>query len=801
MALERRNWPALGLWWGVVTGAVPAATAHAHDANACLRRACVPLSVRVRVAGSRERIAEARLYVFPAPPHERPRKLPRPITPTPDAAWLLTSTTDARGEARLAGVPTGRVYVVVVAPGVGRVDRVVAIDASATHLELFIDPAESELYRTTVRREVPEVGHTSTSVLSTEEIQTVPGSQGDPLRALQNLPGVARAPGHLGLLVLRGAPPSQSRVFVGGHAIPQAFHLLSMSSVFPTDVLESLRLVPGNFDVAYGNATGGLVLVDLRDGRRSGIHGHAEVDLAAASASIEGPLGPGSFLVAGSRGYIDAVLGATDRVIERVTEQPNSFILPAYFDYQGLMRMPLRRGGVLGVRAFGSGDRLHNSRERDSMSGFDFRGSFHRVDLDYRVVRTRHWAWLTPSFRFEQSGYRYDFGALTGEQTRRDFIFSFRGELGGHLTRRVDLTVGTDGEVDAYRVILRDALATGAGPAQSGRRRGLETTLAAWARVEARWRRLHVTGGLRGNAWVVDGRPVYSVDPRVSARVFVHERWRLHLGLGRYSQVRTTYSFQEFGLAQSGLGLDLRDQLPAVFSSFNPRLDFAPTNSDIGVRQAWHASAGVRGELGTGYTLETTAFWRGQNDATPVFGANLETLGGASHTDTLGAEVLLRKALTRRLYGWIAYTLMWSRVRILDRKPPTDPYPSDFDQRHHLVVLASYRLPRGFQIGASWRFSTGYPFTPIIGALQTDYGVYPLYGRYNSARLGVFHQLDVRVDKQWITKRAKVRVYIDLQNAYNRMNPEWVRYRPDFRGIDFVLGLPIFPTVGIRVDY
>src|SRR5690606_23636394 len=144
--------------------------------------------------------------------------------------------------------------------------------------------------------------------LTKEEIATLPGSQGDPLRALQNLPGVARPPGGLGVLVIRGAPPGQSQVFMGGHAMPRAFHILSLASVFPADVLDELQYVPGNFDAAYGNATGGIVVVEPRRGRRDGVHGFGELDLAAASAMVEGPLGRGSFIVAAQRAYIDGVL-------------------------------------------------------------------------------------------------------------------------------------------------------------------------------------------------------------------------------------------------------------------------------------------------------------------------------------------------------------------------------------------------------------------------------------------------------------------------------------------------------------
>src|SRR5207244_1654819 len=74
-------------------------------------------------------------------------------------------------------------------------------------------------FETTVRgaREREEVARTS---LSTEEVQKIPGTHGDPLRAVTNLPGVARAPFDTGQLVLWGAAPGDSSVLIGGHDVP-----------------------------------------------------------------------------------------------------------------------------------------------------------------------------------------------------------------------------------------------------------------------------------------------------------------------------------------------------------------------------------------------------------------------------------------------------------------------------------------------------------------------------------------------------------------------------------------------------
>ena len=56
-------------------------------------------------------------------------------------------------------------------------------------LQLFIDPQPGDPFRTVVESELEEEpGRVSTRELSREEIATLPGTQGDPLRALQNFP-------------------------------------------------------------------------------------------------------------------------------------------------------------------------------------------------------------------------------------------------------------------------------------------------------------------------------------------------------------------------------------------------------------------------------------------------------------------------------------------------------------------------------------------------------------------------------------------------------------------------------------
>jgi len=96
-------------------------------------------------------------------------------------------------------------------------------------------------------------------VLAAEEISRIPGTNGDALRAIGNMPGVARPPGGDGMLIVRGSSPNDTQVFVDGTNIPMVYHFGGLSSVIPSEMLEKLDFYPGNFGPQYGRAMGGVV--------------------------------------------------------------------------------------------------------------------------------------------------------------------------------------------------------------------------------------------------------------------------------------------------------------------------------------------------------------------------------------------------------------------------------------------------------------------------------------------------------------------------------------------------------------
>ena len=165
-----------------------------------------------------------------------------------------------------------------------------------------------------------------------------------------------------------------------------------------------------------------------------------------------------------------------------------------------------------------------------------------------------------------------------------------------------------------------------------------------------------------------------------------------------------------------------------------------------------------------------------------------------------GIELIARHEFSHNFTGWLAYTLSRS-----DRRDSgdSDYRLFDFDQTHILNVLGTYTLPRNWSVGGRFRFVTGNPTTPVVGSVfnssRDEYD--PVYGGVNSARIPAFHQLDLRVDKRWVYQSWMLDFYLDMQNLYNRANPEGQGYNYNFSKTQVQQGLPILPILGVRADF
>ena len=803
---------ALGLWMALV-GAPEARSAPAPiQAQALASR----VYGRVRQAGTRTPLAGATVLAVPAPDDAPLGPVPSDQAFDPEAsppAWVRMAEVDDDGRFSFDALEGPRVRLLVNASGHTRLEVVIDLaQLPKRGVALYAVPDESTAFRTVVEAAPePEPSEVTRAVLEPEEIRTAPGTQGDALRAIQNLPGVARSPGGVGILAIRGASPSQSRVFLDGHPIPRAFHSMALASVVPAAALDRLEFIPSNFGVRYGDATGGLVVLHPASSSRRGIHGSARVDLLGMGALASGTVGRGSYLVAAQRGWVDAVLRTAEAV-----DATQQYLLPKFYDYQAFFDHPVG-AGTLSARVLGAGDRVQ-SRVPGLVPpdvepiAFEIGSQFHRADLSYRL-RRRAWSfWLSPSFRVERNVTRQPINRA--ESSRTDTIFSLRAEATRTLSRHLEVLAGADLELDRY-VTAHDLGLAGTegllinGNAIPSASKGVQSSMGSYLQLQLRAGRWVVVPGLRASGFTVGTAAKAALDPRVSAHWSFAPRWRWSLGAGLYSQgvvpqrVASGGFLSNFAAGAAGVVI-----LPPAILSLEPRAGFAPRADAVFVQRAIQGSTALSRELGESWYVELGAWGRIIDNAD---GTRYDLSGEAHPRDwtwssAYGLEAMVRRRLGPRLWGWVGYTLSRSDRRVFDPtgdEPTRRVFPTNFDQRHNLIVLASYRLPRNWRIGGRFRLVSGSPFTDAVGVVWIPQSENSIVagGSPNGARFPLFHQLDLRVDKSWIRRWATVGVYMDVQNVYNRVNPEAYVYDHDVQRRNQSLGLPIFPSLGLRVDF
>ena len=372
------------------------------------------------------------------------------------SAGSVTVETGTDGRFTLRGVPPGEVVVVVTSPEHETLSVTESIAAGQVReVEYRIARRHTDPYQAVVRGERAR-REVTVRTLAAEEVRTIPGTQGDTLKVLQNLPGVARSPFGIGLLVVRGSEPSETPVYVDGVPIPQLYHFGGITSVVNADVVDSIEFFPGNFSTRFGRALGGTVDLRTRNGRRQW-HGTAQLDVLDGRVEMDGPVGKGSAFAAVRRSWIDAVLAVALPRVDR--EASNDLrVAPRYWDWQAKLTYPVL-GGRGTLFAYGSDDRLELLRASDQPG----RPTFHLATQFWRVGVS----------------HRLPLGAATNDvvlAVGRDFFDVLTGGDFGLLT-------------DVLALSLRDAL-----------------TVRILARARARDRR----GRARATDWV---RDVRAADP------------------------------------------------------------------------------------------------------------------------------------------------------------------------------------------------------------------------------------------------------------------------------------------------
>ncbi len=151
-----------------------------------------------------------------------------------------------------------------------------------------------------------------------------------------------------------------------------------------------------------------------------------------------------------------------------------------------------------------------------------------------------------------------------------------------------------------------------------------------------------------------------------------------------------------------------------------------------------------------------------------------ESLVPLSKGHSYGVEILGRWQNLFGISTVFSYTYVRSEFKDLRAGHTNEYIPTSWDNRHIINLTATRTFKGNWYIGFKWRFVGGAPYTPydidkseIKAAWDAQGKAYLDYSKFNSLRLRAFHQLDIRVDKQYYFNKWSLNLYMDIQNVYN----------------------------------
>jgi hypothetical protein len=602
-----------------------------------------------------------------------------------------------------------------------------------------------------------EIGQTT---LSKSDVREMPGAFGDAFRAIEALPGVTPLASGVPYFYVRGAPPNNAGYFVDGVRIPLLFHLGLAQSVIHPGLIDHVDFFPSAAPARYGGFTGAIIAGQTREPATT-LHGEASLRLVDAGALLEAPFadGRGSALVAGRYGYPGPILAA-------VTSETKI----GYWDYQARASWRLGSRDTLSVFAFGSHDYLATrspSGDPEASQEFieQFVSDFHRLDLRYDHALSEGRVRLALTGGYDSQGARPTY--------MTDRSLAARLEVEQRLTPALRFRGGAEARLDDNGLTV-----TRRGPGEPVVPQSADpppTNLSAALHADFVWRvtsrvelvpgaRFELYGSTRRNEPPATGRVrtvLPAVDPRLSARV------TLAPGVAWLSA---------FGLSHQYPSLRVGD-VPGPMLSM-PGFPFG----DRQLQTAAQASQGVELALPADLTLSATGFYShfwGLTDLSatcfqyqlgnqpepapgdpvpPYVCPNNDPVRGRAY----GVELMLRRPFTKRLSGWLSYTLSRAtrQARFLTPAGEEDvaTVANDFDRTHVLNAILAYDLGRRWRVGTRLLFYTGTPYSKLDGSLAVP--------PYNAYRTPAFYRVDFRLEKRWrLGQNGSIAFVLEGQNV------------------------------------
>jgi outer membrane receptor for ferrienterochelin and colicin len=619
----------------------------------------------------------------------------------------------------------------------------------------------------------------SVRIIGIDEIEKNPGGNRDISKVIQSYPGVASTPAFRNDVIVRGGGPNENRFYIDNVEIPYLNHFSTQGAsggpvgIINVDFVQSVDFLSGAFPASKGNALSSILNFSFIDGNKDKMKYRATVGASDLGLTIDGPAGDkGTLLMSLRRSYLQFLFSALKLPF-----------LPTYTDFQLKYKIRLDPKNELTIIGLGAKDDFRLNLKANETE-------LQRYILDYLPVQEqysyiagfvfKHYrsngydTWVLSRNYLNNSQQKYLNNAEADTNKLLDYL-SGEGEIKARYERTIiaengfRLNLGGGYEYAHYRNSTYRRLYSGNLPEiEVDYNTNLKfSKFNLFGQISKSYfeEKLNLSFGIRtdANGYSSDmSNPLKQLSPRISASYIINQKLNLNFSTGRYYQL-PPYT----ALGYSNLQGELVNK-----------------NSNLKYIAADHFVAGLEILPDENIQLTVEGFYKKYSrypfsvrDSVPlssksadygIFGD--EELVSISNGRAYGFEILGRLKEFKRTNLVFSYTFVRSEFE--------DTYsvliPSSWDNKHLFSLTATKRFNRNWDLGLKWRFVGGAPYTPYDyekSSYKLAWDIqgrgYLDYSKFNTLRLNAFHQLDVRVDKQYFYSNWSLMLYADIQNLYN----------------------------------
>ena len=599
--------------------------------------------------------------------------------------------------------------------------------------------------------------------LRAKPVQQLPAlGEADLLRSLQLLPGIQAVSDISSGLYVRGGGPDQTAILLDDIPLYNPSHLFGLFSTFNPDAIKEVNLYKGAYPAAYGRTLGAVLDVSNREGNRKRTSGRGGVSLISGRLLTEGPVGQGSWMLAGRRTYLEPVLSA---IRSRGVDIPLNYY---FYDFNGKAN---QRWGddTFTVSTYWGQDDLRLDLEDESL-----------VDLRWgnRALTARWTRVFSPALfgHFMAAGSEYESiialrfldAPVRIANSIRDW--SLKGDLDYFANRNHTLSLGLLATLFEFHFARSFNERTQLDLRQE------PVLLEGY--VQDEWRpgpTTRVQLGGRGTYFSVGDRLHFA--PRLALSQALSDKVRVKAAGGVYRQHLQLITTEAFS------GGDF----------------WVPLDNTVEPGRSYQAVTGVEWTPSPRYQFSVEAYYTDLANLVTV-DTEVPDDNEATHSEAVfksggtgwakGLEVFLQRR-TGALTGWIGYALGWTR-RTFPELNDGRPFPPKHDRRHDLSFVASYKVG-AWRLGASLAYASGQAFTPPSEPSA----------QLNSARLLPYHRLDVSASRSFELWRTASEFYVQIFNVYSRRNEWFLQLDSVDPEVDprKIKQLPIIPTLGFNFNF